>query len=147
MSYLAALGMIVAATTGAPVATHNVVVPHPSGPVDTEYRGRLSVEHRQVGAAGPGGRASTLRCLWTAHLAVDRTASHSSGIMASRSFVHEGVARGQRPGWCSTNRVAIERDVAARTQTLDRHVAEAARADRPALHAEIDRLHAHNQAG
>ena len=137
---LAIGAMLLAAATATPAGAHQVTVQHPSGPVQADYRGTVQVEHRQLGTVAPGGRPSTLRCAWTAHLSVDRAATRGQDASFSRSFVRNDVASGSRPGWCSTNRDAIARDVAARVGDTGRHLALAAGEDRPVLDAELDRL-------
>ena len=135
-----ALGLgLFTAEPGAP-ATRSIVLEHPSGRVDARYGGTVVIEHKQIGAVAPPGRAETLRCAWSARLAVDRTATTASAASVSRSFVTAAVLRGSRPGWCSTSRSAIEREVASRLSDADAHLAIAARADRPILLAELDRL-------
>ncbi|UYY57771.1 hypothetical protein [Sphingomonas sp. S2-65] len=134
------LSIFAAAPVGAATHTHTLVVDHPSGPVDARYRGRVIVEHQQIGSVAPPGRGATLRCAWTARLAVDRTATTPSKAAASRSFVTDGIMRGSRPGWCSAARSAIAGEVASRLSNADVHLAAAARADHPVLLAEIDRL-------
>lgn len=134
-----ALGLGLFAAEPVAPATHSVVVDHPSGRVDARYGGSIVVEHKQVGAVAPPGRAGTLRCAWTARLSVDRVATTASAGSASRSFVTNPVLNGSRPGWC--NRTAIDQEVAARLPDTGVHLADAAREDQPVLRAEVDRLH------
>lgn len=147
MSTLALLGMTLSLTASLPATPHSIVVQHSSGPAQVDYRSQLAIEHRQIGSVAPGGRASTLRCMWTANLLVDRTATSRSGSIASRSFVHSDLASGHRPGWCTANKRSIERDVAARMTDSDVHIAKAAEADQQMLHAELDRLGSRRNAG
>ena len=138
---IAAAPLAVLAATGAaaPLAAHSLSVPHASGEAAAEYRGEIAVAHRQIGAAAPAGRPSSLRCVWTASMAVDRTATTPAGALATRRFVQDDVARGSRTGWCAANRAAIARDVAAQVGDGSRHLARAAAADRGMLLTELDR--------
>lgn len=129
-----------------PVADHVMRVDHPAGAVDARYQGRIAVAFRQVGAASPGGRPSTLRCHWRADLAVERVATLSTGT-ATRSFGRDAVFAGTRPGWCETSRAAIARDVAARADEVHGHLRALAREDHAPLRADLDRLHAVSRAG
>lgn len=140
MSYIASLGLLLAVSAATPAAAHSLTVQHSSGPIQADYRSTVHVQQRQIGSPGPGGRPSTLRCAWTANLAVDRTATTETGVMASRSFVRNDVATGSHPGWCNTNRAAITRVATAHVGDTDRHIAVAAQEDRPLLHAELDQM-------
>ncbi len=126
---------------------HRTQVAHPSGAIDARYRADVTIEHRQIGAVGAGGRPSTLRCLWRAALVVDRHATHGSGSTLSRSFTHDAVAEGSRPGWCSAQRGAIAQEVAGRSDAMRDRLIEVAQDDHPVLHAEIDRLPGSAQTG
>ncbi len=146
MNLLFAAGLLLAA---APLASpeHVVRIDHHAGPVDARYRSAVTIDHRQVGAAGPGGRPSTLRCAWRADLAVHREAHNTAGLSAARSFGREGVLTGSRPGWCETGKRAIADEVAARADELDSHLRALAQEDHAPLRAELDRLHATRAAG
>lgn len=138
-------GLLLGAAPDALILEHRVAVPHASGAIDARYRGDVVVRHKQVGTVAAPGRASTLRCQWEAHLAVERQAHHASGTAAIRSLRREGVATGSRVGWCETSRGAIEREVAARADEWRRHMVALAEEDRADLLAEIDRLHGARQ--
>lgn len=140
MTIIASLGLGLSLIAAGPAATHTVAVEHRSGPVQAQYRGAVEIEHKQIGAVAPPGRSGTLRCAWTARLAVDRTATTATGALASRSFAVPAVAKGSRAGWCSTSRSAIAEEVAARLRDADRHLALAAQDDRQVLLSEVDRL-------
>lgn len=146
-----ALAVAAPALARGPAATatidHQAQIDHHSGPVTARYRGALLVDHRQLGAAAPAGRAASLRCEWTARLSVDRHAVTAAGTTARRSFVSDRSFSGHRPGWCAGQRDAITRDVAARTMDLDRHIQAVAREDHDLLRAELDRLHGSVAAG
>lgn len=140
MTLFSTIAVALAAASTAPLAAHTLAVPHASGTAQAEYRGAIGVQHRQIGTPSPGGRPSTLRCVWTANIKVNRVASTAAGMLASRSFVQEDVANGSRPGWCSANRSVIARDVAQRLGDGSTHLARAAAADRAVLLTELDRL-------
>lgn len=128
------------AATGAQV-DHTTRVDHHSGPVTAQYRGQVDIHHKQVGIVAPGGRASTLRCDWSARLTVDRKATAASGRTMHRTFVSEPAIAGSRIGWCSTHREAISREVAARANDFDRSLQAVALEDHDMLRAELDRVH------
>ncbi len=140
MKLTATLATIIVAAIAVPAAAHTVTIPHSSGNVRAEYAGEVVVQHRQIGTPAPGGRASTLRCMWTASLAVDRKATNDAGRVASRSFTRENVASGSRPGLCSSNRAAIDREVIAQLGDASDHVALAAQDDHSVLHQELEHL-------
>lgn len=142
---LLALGC--AGAAAAAQAQHSVRIDHHSGPVTAHYRGDIAVDHRQIGAAAPAGRASTLRCQWTARMDVARAATAANGRTIHRSFVSAPVASGHRTGWCSGQQEAIARDVARQTITLDHHLQAVAREDHDVLRAELDALHGPVGAG
>ena len=133
--------MLAAAAASGGAVEHRTRVDHPSGAIDATYRGDVAISHKQVGAAGPGGRASTLSCAWRADIAVSRDARHPSGSTFARSIERRGVIEGRKPGWCSTQRAAISQEVARRTDELRGHLIQVAQEDHSALRAEIDRSH------
>lgn len=133
-AFILSLAMV----AGAPEAAITRTLDHHSGPLTAEYRGTLLIEETQVGTVAPPGRPSTLRCSWTAHLNVDRTAMGAEGIVASRTFTRSNIAQGSRPGWCRGQSDA-------RTSVADRvdhtaHLAAAADEDEALLAAELDRI-------
>ncbi|MDJ0277784.1 hypothetical protein QLH51_13350 [Sphingomonas sp. 2R-10] len=142
-------GMIWVMASVAPQAgmAHSVRIDHATGTVQSDYRADVQVTHRQVGAAGAGGRPSTLRCMWRAGLVVDRQARHASGSTLARSFAHDNVVEGSRPGWCSAQKRAIADEVATRTPELQAQLVRLAQEDHGVLHAEIDRMQGNRQAG
>ncbi|MES2271995.1 MAG: hypothetical protein V4533_14015 [Pseudomonadota bacterium] len=139
------LGLLAAASSAA--AEHRVQIDHRSGAVDAHYRGNVDVSHKQIGSAAPGGRASSLRCAWTAKISVNREARHASGAVMTRAFESDTIVKGSRPGWCSTNTAAIAQDVALRTDDIQRHLLAAAEKDHAVLTAEVERLGAAVPAG
>ncbi len=143
-----ALVALAIGTANSPTAMqHQVRVDHASGAVDTRYSADVRIEHRQVGSVGTGGRPATLRCMWRAGLMVDRHARHASGSTMARSFAHDNALEGSRPGWCSTQRTQIAREVAGRSDELRAHFVRLAQDDHSVLHGEIDRLHGTTRAG
>ena len=144
---LAGLALATAATMAAPTIEHTIRVDHHSGPVDVRYRGAVVVEHRQIGTVTPPGQSATLRCAWTASMIVDRHARASSGTLMTRNFARDGVAAGHRPGWCSSSRAAIAREVATKTRDLHHDVTAMAQEDHDVLRAELDQIHGALAAG
>lgn len=126
---------------------HHVRMDHHSGPVAVRYNADIGVTHKQIGAVATGGRPSTLRCLWSANVTVHREARGANGATLMRSAARDGVIAGSRPGWCSTHRAAIAKEVAARQDAVRDHVQAVARDDHERLRAEMDRLHAETRAG
>jgi hypothetical protein len=139
-----ALGMVAAP---AAAREHRVRVDHHAGAVDAVYRANVAVSHRQVGAVVPGGRASSLRCMWSAGMTVDREARHPAGGVMTRSISRDNVAEGSRPGWCETHRASIAREVALRTDRVREEMMAVAEEDHSVLRAELDRAHQDRQAG
>jgi len=131
------LGLLLAAPFSE--IAHRVRIDHDSGPVHADYRMRVDVRHQQLGVAGPGGRASTLRCRWQADLVVDRQARHAAGTL-QRALRQESVAAGSRPGWCTANRAVIAKDVASATKDMRGAVEALAGQDAEMLRAELDHI-------
>jgi hypothetical protein len=136
----AILALALSASSAMPAPPHSATVAHAYGPARADYDTRIVVTHRQVGAVAGGGRAGTLACRWSADVAVERTAITAGNSLARRSFTQKSVASGQRPGWCSSARTAIDRDVSARLGDLSARAALAARDDHPALMSDLDRI-------
>lgn len=131
------LGLLLAAPFSE--IAHRVRIDHETGPVHADYRMRIDVRHQQLGTAGPGGRASTLRCRWEADMVIDRQARHPAGTL-QRALRQERVAAGSRPGWCTANRAVIAKDVASATKDMRGAVEALARQDAETLRAELDRI-------
>ncbi|KQM56893.1 MULTISPECIES: hypothetical protein [unclassified Sphingomonas] len=143
------VGLLLGMAMGSPDdgMAHSTRIDHRSGAVQSDYAANVQVTHQQIGTVGAGGRPSTLRCLWRAGLVVERQARHLSGSTLARSFTQDRVAEGSRPGWCSTQKAAIARDVAGRKEAFQARLIRLAQEDHPVLHAEIDRMHGMTQAG
>lgn len=131
---------VLAASLAAPAIAleHEVVIDHAEGPIAADYKGTVTVETRQVGAAGAPGRASTLSCRWTAKLSVERVAKVGSTMSSRRTLTSDDVASGARPGWCPTNPDVIAKLVDARSERVRGALLALVEQDRAALVAEAD---------
>lgn len=115
----AALAAMVGAFASPAMALeHTATIEHPAGPIAADYSGSTRIEMRQVGSAGPGGRATTLRCNWAVSLTVERTAAIGASLQAKRSMERDNALKGSVPGWCSAAGNGIERTVAAKADDL-----------------------------
>lgn len=117
--------------------THSVQIDHRGAPVRAEYSARADIQTRTVGAHTPN-RVDGRRCMWTATLSVDRRLLHTPAL--ARTIATDRTVSGSQAGPCPTNRQAIERDVAARADIGQDHLASIAAQDRPALLAELDAM-------
>ncbi|MBD8546540.1 hypothetical protein IFT82_07220 [Sphingomonas sp. CFBP 8760] len=157
MTRILAAGAALALTALAPLAPafsnpvlsvdHALRVDHHAGPVDARYRGDVKIRQQQVGAVGPGGRPSTLRCTWAGDMTVAREARTASGAMMTRVVSRDAVVTGSHVGWCGSQRRAIAAQIAARRDALDRHLQAVAREDHQVLRAELDRFHGNVDVG
>lgn len=117
---------------------HEVVIDHAAGPIAADYRGAVTIETQQLGAAGVAGRPSTLRCQWSATLAVERVASVGTALQSRRTLTRKDVASGSRPGWCPTDPDVIDRLVDKRGEGLRSAMLALVEQDRATLIAEAD---------
>lgn len=149
MTYFLTAGLALAATGTALGLTvdHQNQVDHHTGPVAVKYRGDVAIMHKQVGMVAPGGRASSLRCEWTASMTVARHAIAASGTRLVRSMDSEPLASGTRPGWCVKSHRAITKEVAGKTADMQRHLMVLAQEDEKTLRAELDHVHGPQRAG
>lgn len=140
MTRLACAGLVLAACLAAPAAAleHEVVIDHASGPIAADYNGTVTVETRQTGTAGVAGRPSTLRCLWSASLSVERTAEVGGTLRSRRTLAQDDVLTGTRAGWCETHVAAIDRLVADRADRLRAAMLALVEQDRATLLAEVE---------
>lgn len=139
MNKFAFAGLVLAGLASPALALeHSVVIDHDDGPIAADYQGSVTIETRQVGAAGVAGRPSTLRCQGTALLSVERIATVGEALRTQRSLVRKNVVSGSRPGWCETSDAAIARLVDARRETFRAALVEVAEQDRAALLAEAE---------
>lgn len=143
------MGMAFGACLASPALAleHEVVIDHVSGPIAADYRGSVTVETRQVGAAGAAGRPSTLRCEWTASLNVERVAKVGESLRSQRSMSRDDVAKGSKPGWCETNTKAIDKLVEARKESFRTAMLALVEQDRSAILAEADSARSGNREG
>ena len=138
MSLMIVAGLLL----GAPqVDAHRIELDHRGQRVDVTYHSDLDIEHKQLGAVGPGGRASTLQCAWKARVSVQREARSGAGHVLSRTIASDAPIEGRRAGWCKGQRDAIAQDVAARSGDVQAHLLAVAERDREALALELDRAH------
>lgn len=120
--------------------THMTTIEHGGAPLTVAYQADLDISHRQIGGLAPPGRQSSLRCLWTADVAVDRQVRRDGVVVPalSRRVSTREHLTGSRPGSCEQARAGIAREVAARGRTVRDHLAEVAERDRAAILAEIE---------
>lgn len=138
MSLIVIAGLLL----GSPASdAHRIEMDHRGQRVDVIYRSDLAIEHRQVGAVGPGGRTSTLQCAWTARVSVQREARSSAGHVLARTIASDLPIEGRRAGWCAGQRAAIAQDVAARSGEARAHLLAVAEQDRATLALELDAAH------
>lgn len=140
MKKLAFAGLVAAGFVASPALAleHEVVIDHADGPIAADYKGSVSIETTQVGAAGVAGRPSTLACRWTASITLERVARVGQGLQSRRSLSSEDVASGSRPGWCETNARAIEKLVDTRSDTFRTAMLALVERDRAAILAEAE---------
>jgi hypothetical protein len=132
----AALAIVLAVPATA--LEHEVVIDHSSGAIAADYKGSVTIATKQVGAAGPAGRPSTLRCQWTASLNVERVAQLGVALQSRRTLTSDDVATGSRPGWCPSDPQAVDRLVDVRDQAFRTAMLALVERDRAALVAEAD---------
>lgn len=140
MKKLALAGLFAGAFLASPALAleHEVVIEHAAGTIAADYDGAVTIETRQVGAAGVAGRPSTLRCEWSASLSVERTAKVGQALQTRRSMARDDVAKGSKPGWCETHTKAIDALVDARRDTFRAAMLEMVEQDRSAILAEAE---------
>lgn len=134
--------IVLGLSAASPLTTieHSTQIDHDTGPLTANYHGNIEIDQKQTGSVTPSGRPSTLRCMWTASIAVTRDAKTADGMILGRQFVRENVASGSYAGWCSKNKIAIAESVAKRTPDLERHMTALVQEDRNILLADLDRL-------
>lgn len=150
MKRFAFAGLMLGALIAAPAQAleHKVTIEHPdAGPIAADYRGSANIVETQIGSAGPGGRASTLRCQWSVSLTVERTALAGSGMQASRSMTQDNALKGSAPGWCSSNSKGIQRIVDAKRDSLRQTMMAMVEQDRAVILAEADSAKKRGSAG
>ncbi len=140
MKKLAFAGAMAAGILASPALAleHEVVIDHAAGPIAADYKGAVSIETTQVGAAGVAGRPSTLACQWTASLTLERVARVGEALQSRRSLRSEDVASGSRPGWCETNEKAIAKLVDTRSDSFRSAMLALVDSDRAVILAEAE---------
>ncbi len=134
---LAAAALAQAAPAG---WTHAVPVAHGDGRATAIYRAVPDISTRQVGMAA-GTRPSSMRCTWTAAIAVERELAHpGTGSGSVRRLASLKTLKGSRPGDCTANRQNIESDIASKSDAINAHLVRVAETDQRDLRAEIDTL-------
>lgn len=126
---------------------HEVVIEHAAGTIAADYAGTITVETRQIGAAGAAGRPNSLRCVWTASLSVERTAKVGQTLSSRRSMARDDAASGSKPGWCQTRANAIDRLIVSHRDTFRTAMLALVEQDRSAILAEADVMRATNREG
>lgn len=149
MKRLIFTGIAIGAFLAAPAAAleHEVLIEHAAGAIAADYQGTVMIETRQIGTVGVAGRPSSLRCLWTASLHVERTAQVGEALQSRRSLTQDDVASGSRPGWCQRHVAAIDKLVAGRKETFQAAMMALVNQDRSALLAEADGQRSGNREG
>ena len=144
---LAGLALSVAVASPALALEHEVVIDHDGGPIAADYKGSVTIETTQVGAAGAAGRPSTLRCNWSASLNVERVAKVGENLRSQRSLTSEDVASGSRPGWCETHAKAIDRMVDSRSDSFRTAMLALVEQDRSAILAGAESAQNNSRGG
>lgn len=149
MNKSAFVGLTLAACLASPALAleHEVVIDHAGGPIAADYTGAVTIKTRQVGAAGVAGRPSTLRCVWTASLDVERIAKVGEVLQSRRSLSQDKVTGGSKPGWCETSEKTIDRLVESRRETFRAAMLTLVEQDRSTLLAEAESARSSNREG
>lgn len=141
MTRFALAGLVLGAVMIVPAQAleHQTTITHPvAGQISADYRGSTHILSTQLGASGPGGRASSLRCTWSVSLSVERTALAGSALQATRTIRRNAALKGSLPGWCSSNRKGIERIVTAQRGVLREAMMAMVAQDRDKILAEAE---------
>ena len=115
--------------------SHSVPVASGNPGTTATYIARPSVKVRQIGMA-PGPRPGTMRCVWTADIAVER----SLGGNTVRAIASDKRLSGSRHGGCIHNRSEIDREIAGKGLEINAHLVELAARDQQQLRAEVEAL-------
>ncbi len=119
----------------AAAATHSVPIDHNGTSMQAVYTAHADVQTRTIGAHTPN-RGDSRSCRWTATISVDRQLTHSPAL--ARTLTSDRQLSGSRPGACTGDNSAIDREVAARSDMIRDHLIAVAQQDHPALLAELD---------
>jgi len=138
MSIVLALGLGLAVPEPIhPTLEHRTSFDHAGEVIDAQYRARVSLVSRQVGSVAKAGMPTTLRCVWRAHLRIEREARFGEKLRLSRNIHRNTVLEGSRPGWCEASRRAVSEEVARRSEEIRGHLLAAAGEDQLVLKAEV----------
>ncbi|WEK41650.1 MAG: hypothetical protein P0Y64_09380 [Candidatus Sphingomonas colombiensis] len=126
------------------IELHRARVDHRGDAIDAIYHGTVEMEQRQIGTASAPGRATTLRCDWTARMVVRREARHPAGHMLARDIVVEAPPlTGRHAGWCDSASPAIKGEAARWADRLRAHMIDVAARDREILVAQLNETNDH----
>lgn len=141
MILITTLAAAAAMATAAPADwTHSVPVAHGGVEATATYQARPRVTTRQVGmSAGP--RMSSVRCIWTADIEVERHLTQAGAETAGlRTLASAKTFSGQRPGECHANRRGIDKEIAAKAPEIQAHLLAVAEHDQRELRTEVEML-------
>lgn len=145
MIFITTLAAAAAVATAAPAPapanwTHSVSVAHGNVEATATYQARPRVTTRQVGlSAGP--RMSSVRCIWTADIEVERHLTQAGAEAAGlRTLASAKTFSGQRPGECHANRRGIDKEIAAKAPEVQAHLLAVAEHDQRELRTEVEML-------
>ena len=117
--------------------THSVPVTNNGVTTTAIYTAKPTINLRQIGmAAGP--RPGTMRCTWSADIAVDRRLGNTAAD--TRAIGSEKRLNGSRHGSCIQNRDEIHREIAGKSPEINAYLLAVAQRDQQQLRAEIDAL-------
>ncbi|MFZ4688832.1 MAG: hypothetical protein ACOYLS_06320 [Polymorphobacter sp.] len=140
MLFLATLAAATLAQAAPTEWTHTVPVAHADTNATATYVARPNITTRQIGMA-TGTRPSTVRCIWTADISVERRlgtpAGDTSGV---REIASTKTFSGSRHGSCMNNRRAINQEIAAKAPEVNAHLLAVADRDQRELRSEIETL-------
>ncbi len=115
-------------------ATHTVRLDHAGTAMEAQYSARTALETRTIGTHTPN-RMDNRRCRWTATVIVDRRLANGSAL--ARTVSRDQQFSGNEAGPCTQATASIERQMAARADTIRAHLLAAAESDRAPLLAEL----------
>ncbi len=137
MLFLATLAAVTIVQATPADWTHSVPVTHGSVTTTAIYTAKPTVTLREIGMA-PGPRPGTMRCLWTADIAVDRRLGNTAAD--ARTIGSEKRLNGSRHGSCQQNGREIDREIAGKSPEINAHLRAVAERDQQQLRAEIKML-------
>lgn len=139
MSLLAVLAL--AAPAAALQPSHTVQLEHRGSTYRVDYRPQVRTSLRTIGMAS-GTRPSTLRCVVSADVAVERVVAEKAGRAELKSVL-PGTERytQQLPGDCHGREGQGTKLVQGKAHAVSQHLARTARADAQAALAAIESAH------